>query len=125
MSDTHQWAVTISSLKTVIGEIIFEQSTFYIGPFEPDTHQTIAEIIYRNIGDSTGSINIKAYEYPDTAEENCFYNQTKTNIPINSSRTETIAVQTPVGEGEWSLGVKLWGETEDEPDWGSSNTLIY
>jgi len=107
------------------GEInasILSSSVFYEGPYAPNTQQSLADINIKNIGDAEGKITVKLYEYPGTDNENYLFGVATDNVSPNETYTEYLAHIIPSIPGSWPLGIKVFGETEAEPSWGSYNT---
>lgn len=100
----------------VIGNIDFINSTFYTGPFNPGSTETIAYLTFKNSGTEDGAIYIKIYENPNTLQETEIYDG---NFHLQGGQTITdlqINVTIPTN-GAWPLGIKVWGEGENEPTW--------
>jgi len=113
----------------IIGKIDFNNSTFYNGPFNPG--QTIVKLMdcrVKNTGTQQGMIYCRLYEYPNTTNQNLIMSR---NFSLNPGQELTWDAFTgdsgvpPIPNdpgGTWPLGVKVWGEGEDEPSWGTMKT---
>jgi len=107
----------------VLADLIESQSTFYTGPFAPGSIETLAILAVKNIGTKAGRLHYYMYEYPGTPNENLIASNSYT--PVNPGATHMFpAITLPVSNtiGTWPLGVKVWGESENEPSWGTMRT---
>ena len=120
MSDTHVWDVEITAVQDVIG-VISQNTVFYTGPYEPLSQQMLVQLYIQNTGQLGGYINWKIVEYPNDSPENTLWQD---NTYANAGATVlaiNFAWQIPDLPGQqWPLGVKVWGETESEPPWGTA-----
>lgn len=114
----------------VTADIIEGQSTFYTThdryqrPFEPGkTGLIISDARIKNTGTQYGNIHWRIYEHPNTPNENLLSDMF---IGFDAGEERTIDAATgengvlPVPNnpgGTWPLGIKVWGEGEDEPSW--------
>ena len=101
-----------------IGSIVFDQSTFYKGPFAPGTHQLIAIVWCENIGTETGTIYIK--NFIDGEEVDSYSHESVPGVPWNCCN-----FYWDIPENAFTAGIKVWGEGELEPTWGSMQTKIF
>ena len=120
MSDVHIWNVGVAG--DVIGDIIESDSTFYTGPFDPgQENANVMLLYYMNTGSMDGTIHCKWCEYPNTPNESCI--DVETTLPPGTSHTWNLFRDVPNTPGEiWPMGVKVWGETESEPNWTGAAT---
>ena len=100
---------------------ILPSSVFYTGPFPPGLLRLVASVDIKNIGNKTGNIYYKLVEYPNTPDEHqIIASQTYLNPGQQTTKNHNINI--PTTPGTWPLGYKVWGETEDEPSWGTMKT---
>lgn len=114
MSDTHQWNVSIS------GEVIatIDAGEWRTGPFAPGEFVVLANIVVKNTGSQTGSIYGQSFFYPGQSNEIKNTKTTKTNIQPGQTWEYNPVASIPAGaSGIVPVGVKVWGETENEPSW--------
>ena len=115
MSDVHIWNVDVAG--DVIGDIIESGSTFYTGPFAPGSFSLVASALIKNIGNTGGIMHYNLYEYPGAANENIvvpnsYYFEAGQQLTVGYNAT----IPDLPGQS-WPLGIKVWGESEAEPNW--------
>jgi len=81
---------------------------------------TIAAV---NTGNSTGDIYVKFVASPKTSSEYVINIWTLSNIEPGVS-VAVDASMTPSKAGTFEFGVKVWGETESEPAWGTAGKTM-
>lgn len=125
MSDTHVWNVAIAAPINVIIDILESQSIFEPGPIEPGSMTPIANVVYTNIGTTGGAVYMNFYTNPNTPQEEISNQITTTCDPgeIKTHGKTIIVPNTPGATMSW--GVKIWGEGEPEPAWGSAGAKIF
>jgi len=111
--------VMIGSGLDVIGSIVFDSSTFYEGPFTPGTYQLIATVWCENIGTETGTIYIKKFIDGVEVDSYMFENRPP-GVPWNCCN-----FYWDLPSDDITAGIKVWGEGEDEPPWGTLGTKIF
>ena len=109
----------------IVGSI-HNSSIFYTGPFQGGTNQKVASVYAQNIGSWFGFIRIKAYEYPNTGNQALIYsNQALLEAGQIGSTPFPIWADIPNNPGgTYPVGVKVWGDGEGEPAWGTTATAI-
>ena len=112
MSDTHIWNVEIVGTQ-VIGYINGTESTFYPGPFAPDTDEMVASVRFGNSGDATGQMNVYIFEW--NGQSWTAIRQWNRTMSPGEEVTQGMTVTTPSTTGPWHLAVAVWGETETQP----------
>jgi len=112
----------IQSPVGTIAEIDYFWSYFNIGPFELGENAYVAFLSVQNVGDETGVIYAKLYQYPGTPNEKEIWTKTS-EAPISPENytisTIFILIEQNLPSFPLSLGVKTWGEDETEPQWGT------
>ena len=118
---TYTWDVIIEETpKLALGMIVKDDSDFKTGPyFTSYTVKPICDVKIKNIGDKAGQININFYKYPGTSNECLIGYDSWPNLGPNQERTRSFDETTPNQPGTFYLGVKVWGEDEAEPEWGT------
>lgn len=103
--------------ENVTGSIVFDQSTFYEGPFDQGTpYQLIAIVWCENTGTEVGTIYVK--KFIDGAEvEFTWHENVQPGVPYNCCN-----FYWTIPDNAFTAGIKVWGEGESEPQWGDSNT---
>jgi len=104
----------------VLGKILFNQSEFLTGPFNPgQTGRTVAWVTVMNNGSDPGVIHVSLYEYPNTPDEKLQYANTASIDPGEAILFQ-VWVDIKHSPSElWPFGLKVWGATEAEPGWGT------
>ena len=81
---------------------------------------TIAAI---NTGNATGDIYIKFVASPNTSSEYVIDTRTLSNVEPGASVAVNESM-TPNTAGTFEFGVKVWGQDESEPSWGTAGKAI-
>lgn len=118
MSDTYVWQIEISQAGETIGSI-HTNTIYYTGPCTPSENCDILDLTIENIGTIAGNINYKIYEFPGEPEENLLTSGShliEGGQYLHIGEFIFITPQIP-GMGFWPLGLKVWGESEEEPLW--------
>ena len=117
MADTKIFDITISPQLVVTGEI--DDADSVIPTTAVAGVATEITIATENTGNTEGAIYFELVENPNTSS------QSVVNTQVNQVASgDHILVPTDItfpSEGTYSLGVKVWGEDEDEPAWGTAN----
>ncbi len=154
-SDTHQWNILIEDIITcedytnqtecenagcywydnschtdpmpvpdAIGYINFVDSVFFTGPLAPGQQQ-IGNCFYGNSGTEPGEIYFFLFEYPNTTQENMIFSQATYMVANQENQMLMYATIPDNPGGTYPVGVKVWGEAENEPMWGTTGTYIW
>jgi hypothetical protein len=100
-------------------------SAYYEGPFIAQTMQVICDIHARNDGNTAARVHIGLYEYPGTATEfQIGYLYTGATVAPGATVQQVFELIVP-GEAAhtWPLGVKVWGDGEIVPSFGTSGAV--
>ena len=76
-----------------------------------------------NIGNASGLVYIKVCENPGAGNESVLFSDSYSLDP-SLGHIFNVYATAPSAPGTWLLGVKVWGESESEPSWGSPGTMI-
>jgi hypothetical protein len=78
---------------------------------------------FKNYNAEPGYINFRLVDHPNTTSENTLYLDF---LDIGAFETKTIGfnANSPSIPGQWPLGLKVWGDGESEPTWGSLGTAM-
>ena len=101
-----------------IGTII--DGEYYTGPFLADgSPYVIAKVTIKNTGNKTGTIYGQPFLHPGTPNEQARSKTGKLNIAPGETwqYTPVVSFQTTIPPGTLPVGIKIWGDTEQEPSW--------
>ena len=122
MSDIHQWNVNI------MGDVVatIESGQWYTGPYAPGELVELASISVKNTGDQTGDLIGQSFFWPGESNEQKNTKSTKYDIQPGGIWDYHPAATIPLNAppGILPVGVKVWGETEDEPGWTLGNIVV-
>ena len=121
LQDEEQLYIDVAS-QDVIGEYNESSSDFFSGPFHnQEQGRSVAKVYIKNIGMHEGTLHLCLYEYPDTPEQNVIFSK---EIIVDSGTESHQCVWTDISDGPeqglWPMGLKVWGDTEAEPIWGTA-----
>lgn len=117
-SETHKWELLTAG--GTLGRIDFTRSTFPTAGIRGE--KITIEPYYYNSGTIHGYVHVAIYEYPGAINERRMYHDTDALDPGERGwSTETYTVP---DVAVWPLGVKVWGDDEDEPEWGAAGTVM-
>ena len=107
-----------------VGNIIWDQSIFYEGPFKPGASgQLVAKVAMINNGDEYGRITCDLYEYPGDPVKEKLLDHYRAGYEPGSTGAVYFREDTPNTPGTWPLGVKVWCN-EPELSLGSMGTFM-
>lgn len=96
-----------------------ETSIYYTGPFYPGNIVIICEARVKNIGGATGKLSGKLYFNPNTIDETLEGGASILEVEPNEIWVYNAVKSLPVNlpQGILSVGIKVYGEDEEPPDW--------
>jgi hypothetical protein len=108
------------------------------GPANENTlYRILNPLSIKNTGTQTGKLAWKTYQRPMDDASAVWVpctgtnpSGTSTNVTPGGTFQTNVVVMTPSytysnPDGNWFLGLKVWGEDENEPEWGSLGTIIF
>ena len=121
-SETNGWSeYTWITITVIAGGVIatIVSGEWYTGPYTPGEVVTLAKVTVRNDGNIAGGISYCDFFYPGQPNE--IRGTTVGYSPLQPSETKDFypmaTIPPDAQPGALPAGVKVWGDTEEEPSW--------
>jgi len=92
---------------------------------QPGTIVKVAEIVVKNNGNDQGVVNYMLYQNPGEAGETLLPGGGGVTLTSGSSSQLIPLNATAPSTGPWKLGLKVHGQSEPIPEWGTLGTYIW
>lgn len=125
MSDTHQWGISINCIANAQ---FTANCVWYPGPFDPAVDALVAHVEATNIGNMTDLGIMSLFDLTQGPPGNLLSTANLTGFAPGDTWVHDFSTTTPLcdslPDSTWTLGVKVYCDSEGEPGWETGQAIV-